>query len=165
MFLFQYTLGQNLRRVICKDRHSRLDNNSPGIQFGDHEVHTGSGFGVSGIERALVRVQPRIFRQQGRMDIEKAACVMRDERWHQDAHKSGQHDSIDAMAVNFGHQGVIKFFARELRVIDNAGWNAGLGGAFKSFHAGTIADHEGNFCVENFCIDRIDESLQIAAAA
>ena len=47
--------------------------------------------GFAGVEYTLVRVEPGVGGQQGRMDIEYATHVMADEPRTQDAHESGEY--------------------------------------------------------------------------
>jgi len=64
------TSRQALRRVAGADRDPRLDDGGAGIQLGDHEVHRGSRTRVARVEGALVGIESRVFRQQGRVNVQ-----------------------------------------------------------------------------------------------
>lgn len=54
----QHALGQLFGAVAGQYRHPRTGQHRARIQFGHHEVHAGPGFGVAGLQRAGVGVQP-----------------------------------------------------------------------------------------------------------
>jgi uncharacterized protein YceH (UPF0502 family) len=61
------------------------------VQFGGHLMYGGSGHTTTRIQRALVCVQTRKGRQQGRMNIEQPSSVTRNEPRGEDTHETSHH--------------------------------------------------------------------------
>ena len=63
VFLRQQVRGQRFRCMVIADRQFRLKDHRAAVELGGDEVDAGAVRGVAGVDGALVRMQPLIFRQ------------------------------------------------------------------------------------------------------
>jgi len=111
MLLREHARRQRMFVVARQHRHHGLGQDRAMVEFGRDLVHGSTGELAAGVNRALVRVQPREGRQQRGMDVEQAAFVMVDQARCQDAHETGQHHQRRLEAVDRRHQCGIKRLA------------------------------------------------------
>ncbi len=70
MFRNKYAASERLGRIAPYDGDAHLSYCRPGIKLRYHEVHRRAAHRIPGFKGALVRVQPRIFRQERRVDVQ-----------------------------------------------------------------------------------------------
>lgn len=141
MFLLQHALGKGLRVVILPDRHACLCDDRSGVEFRRDPVHAGAVLGVAGLQRPGMRIQAAVLRQQGRVNVDHAACVSLDEFGRQHAHEAGQGDQFRPVAGDGFGQRRFEFGAPGKRP---ARQHRGVDGPFRgAFEAGgrTVGDH------------------------
>ena len=97
----------------------------PTIEFFGHKVHRAAVPFFIRIEHSLVRIQPRVGRQQGRMDVQDAAFVVLYKPGAEDAHESGQDNQLRFMRVENTRDGTVKGFpVRIIAMFEAFGSNA-----------------------------------------
>jgi hypothetical protein len=85
-------------------------------------VHGGAVLGVARRERALVRVQTRMERQQGRVDVQQPPGVVAHEAGREDAHEAGQDHEVGGVRVDATCElGIECLAVREALVIQDLG--------------------------------------------
>ncbi len=85
--------GRERRLVVIRlYRHARLNDRRTAVQFGGDEVHGGPVHGIAGGERSAVRVQARVLRQKGGMDVQDSSGVAVDELGGQNSHETREND-------------------------------------------------------------------------
>ena len=84
--------------VVHGDR--RLGDDRAHVDFRSHEVDRASVDARTFVQRAPVRVQSGVQRQQRRMHVDEAARMTAHERFAEHAHESGQDDEIGSLGVD-----------------------------------------------------------------
>ena len=106
--------NQNPRReriggVAGQDRHPRLAEQRAVIELRRDEVDADAAVAVAIGDRLLVGVQPLVFGQQRRMDVEHSPLPPGDEIAGQDAHVAGERDVLRAAPADLGiHRHVVR---------------------------------------------------------
>ena len=108
VFLRVHPPRQAGRVVVGSDRHHRLGDQWPAIEFLGDEMHAATMLAVASIERPLMGVQAFIEGQQGRVDIQQAALVVTNEVATEDTHEASQHHQVGGEAIDRLGQGSIE---------------------------------------------------------
>lgn len=148
MFLSLYACGDIIFAVVGKNRHLRLENDRAAVEFVCHEMYRGTVLLIAVFQRLAMGMQPRIFWQQGRVNVQQTPVVMRDKHRTQNTHKTGQHDHIGRIRVYLANQLAIEGVAAVKPIgSQRLRRNAGFSGAFKAERVGLIAEYcpEGTF--------------------
>ena len=160
----QYPQGQRFGGVTGLHRHAGLGKHGAGIQFGHHEVHAGAVLGITGFQRARMRVQPLVQRQQGGMDVDQAAIEPRHEGRAEDAHVTGADDPVRGERVQrIGHRRIEGGAVREVPgrarpALGRADLEQGRG-------LGFVREHGHDLRIQPLRGDGVQDGLQIAAPA
>jgi hypothetical protein len=81
------------------------------VQRFRHLVHCGAGKFATCINGTLVRMEPCERGQQGWVNVDQAAGVMRHKSWRQNSHEASQDNQVRRMHINFLRQRLVKRFA------------------------------------------------------
>ena len=119
---------------------------------------------IAGFKYAVVRVEPRVQRQQRRMDVEYFPVEMSYEPRAQDAHESGQYDECGLESIEFLRDGSIEGFAiRELSMFDAGRLYPGILCARKGIGVTSVGHDDSNFEIDTIVGDLVDKGLQVTA--
>ena len=100
---------------------------------------------ASGLERAPVRMQPRVLWQQRRVDVQQPAGESRDERRREDAHVAREHDRPRRVCLDaVRERGVVRGTVREPGGRQRLGDEAELAGTREAGCVGPIAQHRAD---------------------
>lgn len=122
--------------------------------------------GVPGLQCALVGVQARIARQQGRMNIKQASGVVLHEGGRQDTHEPGQHQRVGGTGIERrDHRLVERLAAGVVAVVDLEGIEPVLAGTFQTAGIRTIAEHADDAGGQGARLNGVDQGLKVGAAA
>jgi len=136
------------------------------IELGSHEMHGRAVFRHARLERLAVRRHAREQRQQRRVDIEHAPCVMFHEGRREDAHETGQHDQVGGKAVDHGLQRRIELFAAgKILVGNDSGRYPVFRGKNQSLGIGPVTDDGGNTGRPLLGLRRAHDRFHVAAAS
>jgi len=117
---------------------------------------------LTGIKHTLVRIEARVSRQQGRVDIQDLALVVLDEPRAQNAHETGENQQVRRKLIKFRSNRAIEGFTIvEIAMLDAGGLDAGLPRAREAIRIGAIAEHQAKVEIDHAGIDLVDERLQV----
>src|SRR6185312_4416252 len=161
----EHTPGKRLFRVVRFDRNRALDDDRPGIHFGNDKMHGRAVARRARFERASVRVEPLEGRQQSRMDIEQALRPLLDEPRGEQPHKAGKAHDFDAMPRKHALQGALEGGAvlAECGVVDHVGCDARRLRALQSAGIGDIGNDERDLGRVGFIFCRFDQRRHVGA--
>src|SRR6218665_1604966 len=112
-------------------------------------MYGASVFGIVSLQCSPVRVQAFVFWQQGRVDIEQTAFVMRHELRREYAHEAGQYHHIRCPCINLLDHGSIEAFTiSKILVGDNGGGDVVVDSASEAVGLGSVGKHAADFSVE-----------------
>ena len=95
------------------------------VEFFGHKVHCAAVPFFPCVEHSLVRVQPGVCRQQGRVDVQYLSFVMLYKPGAQDAHESSEHDKVWLVSVeNAGNRAIERLSVRIVAMVQALGSNA-----------------------------------------
>lgn len=94
MFLHKNPFCQSLGRIARQNGHPRLTKNRAGIKFRRYLMHRAARLRIPGIERPLMRMQARIFRQKRRVNVQHPAFETAHEIGGQNAHEARKTQDI-----------------------------------------------------------------------
>ncbi len=94
MLLLQDAGRKALLRVAGLDRHPPLENDRARVGALVDQVHGAAGHRLAGLERALLRREPPILRQERGVDVENPAPISSDEVRRQDPHVPREADEV-----------------------------------------------------------------------
>ena len=138
----------------------------PAIQLRRHEVHAGAVGGLAIVQRALVRAQPAVQRQQRGVDVEHAPGIALHEFAGQHPHEARQHDGLGAAGVNGAGQGRIELRAVGIvAVVDHRTGNSVLAGDVQRAHAGAVAQHQAHLAADLAALHGIQDGRKVAPGA
>ena len=109
----EHALLQASRRVAGLDRHLGLAQHLAGVELFGDDMDRAAADGIPGLDRSSMRVEPAIFGQQGRVDVDDPRRPLLDEPGREDAHEPGERDGADAMCIESSAQ-----FAVECLLVD-----------------------------------------------
>ena len=156
--------GQAFLVVLFAHRDPAARDNRPAVEFLVDEMDGDAMFALAGFEYAPVGMHARIFRQQGRVDIENPARLLLHESRTEDAHESRQRDEIGRKRVDRLKQGVVEGLAvRKVAMFDDHRRHARFCRALQSESRRIVANDSGHPIATVFRL--IDERLQIRAVA
>ena len=170
MLLCQHTSSQCLRRILWQHGHHGLLQDGAYIQLGRDLMHGGTGKFASGIDGALMGVQPWKSGQQRRVDIQQPARKVLHKTGGENAHETRQHHQGRLIAVDLLGQCSIKSLAAgEILVVEHGGGNALPPGKFQTFGIGLVADNRRHLRAQmldpGLLLGRLDDGCHIGAAA
>ena len=90
----QQTRRKRGRCVAGFDREFDLRDDRAAVELRRDEMHARAVHRIAGRDRALVRLESAIFRQQRRMDVDRAADPWRKHAGIENAHEAREHDEI-----------------------------------------------------------------------
>jgi len=145
-------------------RHHGLGQHRARVEIlGDH-VHAGPVLALAGLQGARVRAQAAIGRQQRGVDVEQAATEASHEALAEDAQVAGADDPVRPHGSNgFGKLGV-ETGAFPVRP-GIAAPAQRLGHALQRLGIRAVGEHAGDLRIEVAGRDRVEQRLQVAAAA
>ena len=100
MFLGMDTLRQGRWIVGRQDRHGRLDDHRPAIEFIGDEVNAGTVLANTCLKCPLVGVEARECRQQRWVDVQHPSLIVVDKLLAENAHITGQYHQRRVVAVD-----------------------------------------------------------------
>jgi hypothetical protein len=95
----EHALGEHLRIVARQDRDLDLAKDLARIELVGDEVDGRSRRSVAGSQRRIMRAEPLVFGQKGRVDVEDTAPPALEEVCRNDAHETCQRDQVDLRGV------------------------------------------------------------------
>ena len=120
VFRTEHARRERILVVAVQHRDRGLRDDRADVDVRRHEMHGAAVDAHAVGERAAMRVEARVGRQQRRVDVDHAARVARDERRAQHAHEAREHDEIGPVAVDRGRErGVEVVAARERAMVDD----------------------------------------------
>ena len=129
-------------------------------------MNSSAALGGAVVQRLLLRVKARIFREQRRVDVENAIRERIDEDRAQQAHESGKADKRDVAVVQFGDERAIVVLTRRVGLVaQHERFDAGGSRVIETRRIGAIRNHDRDRCVELSSLDRVDDRLEVRAAA
>ena len=129
-------------------------------------MNSGAALGGAVVQGLLLRVKTGIFREQRRVDVENAIRERVDEHRAQQPHESGKADERDAAVVQFGDERAIVIFTRRVRLVaEHERLDAGGDRVIETGRIGAIRNHDGDRCIEPPALNRVDDRLEVRAAA
>jgi|GEM_PF-3906996 len=130
-------------------------------------MHGAARLGVACVNGALVRVQARIFGQQGRVDVEHLALPLFHEIRSHDPKETGQTDHIDRMGVQRGPKRAVKRVAMlgEGAVIDDLPWHLVGFGLVDDARIMVVGEHQSGLGVDLARSHRPQERVCVRSTA
>ena len=116
------------------------------------------------VEYALVGIESRVSRQQGRVDVQNPPGVVLYEPRAENAHETGKHQQLGLHLVESRGNGAIeRFTVLETTVLDAGGRYARGPGSLQAESIGSVAEHETEVQIDFAGCRGIDEGLQVGA--
>src|SRR6185312_2003280 len=97
-------------RITRFDRHLGLTEYFAGVQFLGDDMDRAPADKVSGLDRSRMRVEPSVFREQRRVDVDDPPLPFADEPGGKNAHEPRERDGADAILVEGRTQPSVEFF-------------------------------------------------------
>ena len=127
-------------------------------------MHRGTVLLITVFQYLAMRMQPRVFWQQRRVDIQQAPLIMGDKRRTKDPHVACQHHQIRRISIDLMHQLAIEGFAiGKLAGRQRMGRDTGLTRTFKAERVGLIAEYRSQGAVNLLSGAGINYRLQIGS--
>ncbi len=155
-----------LGRVPFEDGDARLQDHRAAVELFGDEVDAGAVFVVTGVDGALVGVQPLVLGQQGGVDVDHPPGKVPHQVGTQDPHKPGQHHQVGLIVVHQRQQGgVILLPTGKLLLGEDGGGHPRLFGTYQTIGIGLVAD-DADHLTGNLAIGTtVENGLQVAAVA
>ncbi len=166
MLLHLYPCSDLVGRVPFEDGDPGLEDHRPAVELLGDEVHAGTVLVITGLDGALVGVQPLVLRQQGGVDVDHPPGEVAHEIGAQDPHKPGQHHQIRRIVRHQGQQGGVIFLpAGKLLLGQDGGGHPGFPGTHQAIGIGFVADDADHLSGHLAGGAVVEDGLQVAAAA
>ena len=94
MFLHQHPRGKAALGIARQHRHPRLTQYRSGIQIRRHLMHRAARLVIACRQSPGMGMQPGVFRQQGRVNVQHPAGIARHKSRRQDPHEPGMGNDI-----------------------------------------------------------------------
>src|SRR5690606_40054632 len=98
-----HALDERLDRIARMHRHSVLDHRGSRIELFRDEVYGRAVLPITCLERAAMRIEPAVPRQQGRVDVEHPALEPAHEARPQDAHEDRKSTRLNSSHVKISY--------------------------------------------------------------
>ena len=166
MLLLEDPRGQRLHRVVVFHRHRALEQDWTAVQLPGDEVDGRAADLHAVVERLALRVHAGKGRQQRWVDVQDGVGERLEQRRADEPHETRKANEDGTARPQFLDEPPIVVVARgELAMVDDEGFDSGLGGAREAGRRRLVRDHDRNPRAKLTVGDGVDQRLQVAAAA
>jgi len=122
-----HSLCQSFGRIVWLNWDMSLNEDRPAVEFCGYKMYAGPMVFCPVGERALMGIEARIKRKQGRVYVQHSPQVSFDKILPQDTHKTGQDNKIGAETIDQIYHRCIKIHPpSEIMMIEAMSWNTGF---------------------------------------